>query len=111
MVGLKLESIVYCQNGSGSATGRPPECAEPLTEERTDVAIAGGGGFRFWIVEGIVLKVELFDITFFDEYREQVDRALAEAEQPGSTPAQGTPAGDPGLTNLIFVNIGASFQF
>lgn len=107
-VGLHRESIVYCQNGG---TARGAECAEYLQEDRQDIAFGAGGGLRFWAYEDIQLKIELFDLAFFDEYREQVSRAEAEKEAPGAEPAQGTLAGNPGLTNLIFLNIGATFLF
>ena len=107
-VGLHRESIVYCQNGG---TGRGAECAEYLQEDRQDVAFGAGGGLRFWAYEDIQLKIELFDLAFFDDYREQVSRAEAEKEAPGAEPAQGTMASNPGLTHLIFLNIGATFLF
>lgn len=98
--GLHRESLVYLQAGRTF-----------LEEDRVSFAFAGGGGIRFWMAEWAVLKLELLDISFPDKYRENISRYTASREPAGSDPQSGTEVGSPGLTNLLFLNIGASFQF
>lgn len=99
MVGLHRESVLYRQG------------AEWLEEDRQSYAIAGGGGIRFWLSDWAILKLELLDLSFPDQYREGISRYQASLEAPGSDPQSGTEAASPGFTNLLFLNIGTSFQF
>lgn len=117
-VGLKRESLVYCQNGvSAPATpGESPsgrngdQCGGAyLDESKATYAIAGGGGMRFFINENYLLKLEMFDIAYPDEYRAGVVRSEAETEAPGSEAKTGTVKN--GFTNVLFFNLGASVVF
>ena len=100
MVGLHRESNVYRQAN-----------LEFLEQDKMSPAFAGGGGMRFWMSDWAILKIELLDISFPDEYRERISRWDASQEQGGTDPQAGTAAASPGLTNLLFLNIGTSFQF
>lgn len=99
LVGLHRESIIYRQG------------AQFLEEDRQSPAFAAGGGMRFWMSDWAVLKIELLDVAFPDQYREGISRYEASLEQPGSDPQVGKDAASPGLTSLLFLNIGTSFQF
>lgn len=116
-VGLEQDSVVYCQNGTSSTgDGRSSQCGGYLKEDRITWALAGGGGFRFmivddvWAFEQIALRLELFDIAYPDEYRKNIDRKASEQERPGDPPGQGTVTGA-GLTNVLFFNAGLSVAF
>lgn len=104
MVGLESESIVYCQGGGGGS------CDGFLKEERQSFAIAAGLGFRFFVAQGIGLRLELLDMMYPDQYRRQIDMEAAAAEAPGSEPGEGTLT-DSGLTNVLFFNVGATLNF
>lgn len=99
MVGLHRESTLYYQGG------------QFLEEDRQSFAIAGGGGMRFWLADWAMFKVELLDIAYPDQYLEQVSRYQASLEAPGAEPLAGQEAASPGWTNLLFINVGTSFQF
>jgi outer membrane beta-barrel protein len=99
MVGLHRESLMYSQSG------------QFLEQDRQSFAVAGGGGMRFWLSDWAMLKLEVMDIAFPDEYLEKVNRYQASREAAGADPAAGVEATSPGFTNLLFLNIGTSFQF
>lgn len=100
LVGLHRESILYQQQGG-----------QFLEEDRQSPAFAAGGGMRFWMSDWAVLKLELLDVAFMDQYREGINRYAAAQEPADSDPKVGKDAASPGLTSLLFLNIGTSFQF
>lgn len=100
MVGLHRESTLYRQKNG-----------QFLEEDRQSPAFAGGGGMRFWMADWAVLKIELLDVAFPDQYRGGVSRYQASQEPDGSDPKVGKDVASPGLTSLLFLNIGTSFQF
>lgn len=106
MVGLESESVVYCQAGSAESSN----CTGFVKEERQSFAVAAGLGFRFFVAQGLGLKLELLDVMYPDQYRAGVDMRTARAEAPGSKPAEGTVT-DAGLTNVLFFNVGATLNF
>lgn len=99
LVGLHRQSAIYRQG------------AQFLEEDRQSPAFAGGGGMRFWMSDWAVLKIELLDIAFPDQFREGISRYQASLETPGADPQVGKEVASPGLTSLLFLNIGTSFQF
>lgn len=115
-VGLKRESAIYCQAGlsrpaeeGGTPAGRSDACGSYLEESKASYAVAGGGGLRFFINDTFMIRMELLDIAYPDEYRVDVNRADAETELPGSNPNAGVV--ETGLTNVLFLNLGASVVF
>jgi outer membrane beta-barrel protein len=100
VVGLHRQSIIYRQAGN-----------QFLEEDRLSPAFAGGAGMRFWVADWAALKIELLDVAFPDQYREGISRYQATQEPAGADPKVGKDAASPGLTNLLFLNIGTSFQF
>lgn len=104
MVGLEAESIVYCQAGGAS------ECTGFLKEERQSFAVAAGLGFRFFVTEGVGIRLELLDMMYPDEHRRNIRMQDAVAEAPGSEPREGTVT-SAGLTNVLFFNVGATLNF
>jgi outer membrane beta-barrel protein len=109
-VGLARESVVYCQNGLNEAgDGRGGECAEYLGETKATWAASVGGGMRFFLSDLVLLRLELFDVVYPDEYRADFRRKDAEMEQPGTDPKVGKV--ETGLTNLLMFNVGASVVF
>lgn len=110
-VGLTQETVVYCQNNaSPTGGGRPGECGNYLQEDRVTWTGAVGGGFRFFVSEMFMVRLELFDMFHPDEHRKGINRQRAEGEAPGSTPEQGTVT-SAGLSNTLFFNVGASVVF
>ncbi len=110
-VGLKRESVVYCQNGIATENGsdRPGSCAAYLDESKATWAAAVGGGMRFFLSDLVLLRLELFDLVHPDEYRVDFRRRDAEREGPGTDPKAGKV--ETGLTNLLMFNVGASVVF
>lgn len=104
MVGLESESIVYCQSSGASS------CTGYLTEERQSFAAAAGLGLRFFVAQGLGLRLELLNMMYPDEYRADIDIRTAVQEAPGSDPQEGTVTGS-GLTNVLFLNVGATLNF
>lgn len=98
------ESIVYCQSVESRADG---VCANWLTE-RNKVKWLGSvaAGMRFFTHQGGGIVVQLRDYVFPDSFLRKIDRTVAEANGP-----TGTPAANPGLTNLVLVDLGYSFIF
>ncbi len=106
MAGLEAESVVYCQAGNPDAI----DCSGFLKEQRQSFVVAAGLGFRFFVTEGVGLRLELLDMMYPDQYRAGVDLRNARAEVEGSKPGEGTVT-DSGLTNVLFFNIGATLNF
>jgi outer membrane beta-barrel protein len=109
-VGLARESVAYCQNGAGAdGSGRGSECRSYLEESKATWAASAGGGLRIFLSDLVLLRLELFDIVYPDEYRTGLSRRDAEQEQPGSEPQSGKV--ETGLTNVLMFNVGASVVF
>ena len=117
-VGLTHESAVYCQNSlalpaEGEPANRPGQCGGNgngyLSDSRATWAAAVGGGFRFFLSDLVLLRLELFDMVYPDEYRVGIRRAEAEQEAPGSPAESGSV--ETGLTNVLMFNVGASVVF
>lgn len=105
LAGLESESVVYCQAGGAG------DCVDGfLLEERQSFVVAAGIGFRFFVTEGIGIRLELLDMMYPDEHRTGFDMEAARAEAPGSDPQEGTLTSS-GLTNVLFLNVGATLNF
>lgn len=104
LAGLEMESVVYCQSGGAD------NCDGFVVEERQSFLIAAGLGFRFFVAQGFGLRIELMDVMYPDERRTGFDMRAALAEQPGTPPGEGTITAS-GLTNVLFLNVGATVNF
>jgi len=71
--------------------------------------LTAGGGLRFFLSDLVLLRLELFDMVYPDEYRVGFRRSEAEQEAPGSEPKAGSV--ETGLTNVLMFNVGASVVF
>lgn len=99
-VGLTKESVAYCQ-GAG--------CGEFLSESKATWAAAGGGGLRVFLSETFLLRLELLDIVYPDEFRTAINTTESQMEAPGSKPNAGNS--ESGITNVLLFNLGASVVF
>jgi len=100
---LKRESIALC---SQKVSAR--ECGEFLTEFKPSPLVSIALGFRFFVVQGHSVKVEVRDYSYFDSYFVNVDRAAA---SPANPTAGGTPSPNAGITNLVQFDLGYAFIF
>lgn len=99
-VGLTRESVAYCQGGVS---------CEYLSESKATWAGAVGGGLRVFLTESVLLRLELFDVFYPDEYRTHISTEVAKSETPGSAPTAGKV--ENGITNVLMFNLGASVVF
>ena len=97
------QSIVYCQGGVNRADGT---CGNWLTDAKVSWLASAAFGMRFFTHQGGGIVVEVRDYVFPDSYLINIDRSVAEAG--GKT---GDPSPNPGLTNLVLVDLGYSFIF
>ncbi|MGQ0507512.1 MAG: outer membrane beta-barrel domain-containing protein [Myxococcaceae bacterium] len=66
--------------------------------------VSAAFGFRLFITDHVALKLEIRDYSYADSYREQIVRTAA----PGTS---GVDATNPGITNLVLINVGAHYLF
>ena len=97
---LHRESLVYCLGRSGAT------CQSFVTEDRVSVIGPGALGLRFFLADHHAIKVEVRDYSYPDRYLENIVLADALANRP-----TGDPARNPGLTNLVQLDMGYSFVF
>lgn len=97
------QSIVYCAGGVNRSEGT---CENWLRDSKVTWLGSAAFGMRFFTHQGGAIKVEVRDYLFPDSFLEGIDRAVAETG--GAT---GTPATNPGLTNLVLVDLGYTFLF
>ncbi|HCF60678.1 MAG TPA: hypothetical protein DFS52_22090 [Myxococcales bacterium] len=123
--GMERDSLVYCigevaDSHRKLASCRPDGSGDyplaPLHSSQIKPMFIGGLGFRFFVNQWAGLRLEVRDVMFPDSYRVDIARAAAEkdvaARDAGDEAAtQGQAASSPGLTHLIFFNIGATFSF
>ena len=102
---FERQSIVYCGAQPNRADGTCPNDAW-LRDEKTTWLGSAAFGMRFFTHQGGGIKVEVRDYIFPDSYLENIDRQVAESG--GQT---GTPAPNPGLINLVLIDIGYTFVF
>jgi outer membrane beta-barrel protein len=122
--GMVRDSLVYCigqplSRSSATCSANPgngPNALKALHDAKVKPLFTGGFGLRFFVVDRVGLKVEIRDVAFPDSFREKITRALAEldsgARDGGDAAAtQGQPAASPGITHLVFAQVGVTFQF
>jgi outer membrane beta-barrel protein len=93
--GMKRDSVVSFTDSAFT----------PLHESATKPLFVGGVGMHFFLTQWAGLRIEVRDVAFPDSYRERI--ILQPSEGAAS---EGKPAGSPGLTNLVFVQVGAVFS-
>ncbi|MFN7134357.1 MAG: outer membrane beta-barrel domain-containing protein [Myxococcales bacterium] len=123
--GMTRDSLVYCIgspatrksavcNVRDSSQHEARNSLEPLRSNGIKPLFIGGGGLRLFATNWAGLKLEVRDVAFPDSYRTKITRASAEQDagaKGGGAPTQGEEAPNPGITHLVFFNIGASFVF
>ncbi len=100
---LKRESMVLCTNKSSARV-----CDAFLTETKPSPLVSIALGFRFFVLSGHSIKVEVRDWSYLDSYFVNVDRAAA---TPGNPTAGGTLSPNAGITNLVQFDLGYAFIF
>ncbi len=99
---FKRQSLLICVDGRTSG-----ECGEYFTEQKVGPFASGALGLRFFLSSQHALKVELRDFSWPDSYLVDVPRDPARTSR---SPA-GSNAPNPGVTNLVTVDLGYSFIF
>ncbi len=85
-------SVVDCDGGG---------CA---FESKVGPLVSGAFGFRFFAFEHFGLKLEVRDYAYLDSYREGINAKGAVGET-------GTPVANPGIINLVMLNVGLQYLF
>lgn len=123
--GMERDSLNYCIGNPNTrrqavcnvrdpSQHDPGNRLEPLRSSAVKPMFVGGGGLRFFVLDWLGLKLEVRDVAFADSYREEIVRADAERDagaKDGGTPSYGREAASPGITHLVFFNVGATFLF
>lgn len=94
---LKRESMVLCAQKISAR-----ECGEFLTENKVSPLVSLALGFRFFVVQGHSIKLEVRDWSYLDSYQVNVDRA---------TGTGGMSSPNAGITNLVQFDLGYAFIF
>ena len=97
------QSLVMCLQVANRSEGT---CADYYQEDKLAPILSGALGFRFFTHRGGGLKLEVRSWMFPDSYRVKIDRLVAETGV-----VNGSAAGNPGLMNLVFFDLGYSFLF
>ena len=101
---LDRESAVLCTQPVRGAMNTITACNEYLTEQKFAPVVSLAAGFRFFINEHHVVRIELRDWSYFDSYFENVPASNNGAQG-------GTLASSPGITNVVLIDLGYSFIF
>ena len=101
---LDRESAVLCTQPVRGAMNTITACNEYLTEQKFAPVVSLAAGFRFFINEHHVVRIEVRDWSYFDSYYENVPASNNGAQG-------GTLASSPGITNVVLVDLGYSFIF
>jgi len=99
---LHRQSVVLCHQVTSRELG---SCGAELDETRAAPVVSVALGLRIFAGKSGSALLELRSFVFKDRYRINVDRSVAEAG--GST---GTLTGSPGLTQVLMINLGYSFE-
>jgi outer membrane beta-barrel protein len=100
------ESVVICNHKTGGT------CDEYYSESKVGPLFTGALGMRFFLPtygNHHSLRVEVRDWIYLDSFYQGVDRAAA--LNPNNPTGNGTPASNPGVTNLWQVMVGYSYMF
>lgn len=103
LASLQRESVIQCTEVVNRSQGL---CNAWAAESRLAPVGSVAFGMRFFFTRNHGLRLELRDWFFGDSYRTGLVRAEWEAGQP-----TGRQAPNPGLTHLVFFDIGYSFLF
>lgn len=119
--GMERDSLVYCMGSPSSQSRNRYTCSAELGEVADNLAplhdstvkpvFVGGAGLRFYLAQWAGVRLEVRDVVFPDEYLVNITRALAEKDTLSSGATQGKPASNPGLTHLVFLDLGVTFTF
>ena len=107
---LKRESIVYCQEEGRDDTGAKV-CAAFLTESKFSPVVSAALGARFFVTPKHTVRLEVRDWSYPDSYLLGINRAAAMASGAGSGVVTGEPAKNPGIINLVQIDVGYSYVF
>lgn len=94
---LKRESMVLCAQRVSAR-----ECGAFLTENKVSPLVSLALGFRFFVIQGHSVKIEVRDWSYLDSFQINVDRA---------TGAGGVSSPNAGITNLVQFDLGYAFIF
>ena len=98
------ESIVYCQGQADRAQGI---CNGGwLEDDKVSWIASGAAGFRFFTHPGGGLRVEVRNYVWPDSFLEDINRRQAEAGQQ-----TGVDASNPGLSQIVLLDLGYTFIF
>lgn len=109
---LDRTSVLIC-NRSGQvvdpATGKSAlGCTQFLTKSKVGPLLSVAGGFRFFLTDRVIIRLEVRDLSWFDSY--VIGAKRVEAMKNGTPEGGGTEI-NPGLTNLVQLDLGAAFIF
>ncbi len=94
---LKRQSMVLCATRVSAR-----ECGEFLTENKVSPLVSIALGFRFFVIQGHSVKVEVRDWSYLDSFLVNIDKATGQG---------GTPSPNAGITNLVQFDLGYAFIF
>jgi outer membrane beta-barrel protein len=100
---FERESLVICNNASGTT------CNQFYEEDKIGPLGSAALGFRFFLAQKHGLKLEIRDYSYPDSFLDNVNRAAA--LNPATPTGNGTPNPNPGITNVVQVDLGYSFVF
>lgn len=102
-VGLfKRDSVIICAQKAGA------DCGTYLSESKVGPLVSLALGTRFFITRRHAIGLEMRDYSYLDSYLENLDKKTVTA---GTANPGGTPATNPGITNLVMLNVGYQFIF
>ena len=106
------QSIVYCATTPDRGTGAcGADNDQWLTEDKVSWLGSAAFGMRFFTHQKGAIKIEVRDYMYPDAFLEDIDRTVSEKSGDTTSPATGTPASNPGLINLVLLDIGYTFFF
>jgi outer membrane beta-barrel protein len=103
---LKRQSIVYCTSAGVDADTGEKVCGSYLSENKFSPVVSAAVGARFFVTPQHSVKLEIRDWSYPDSYLVGINRATAMAG--GET---GALAKNPGIINLVQVDVGYSYVF
>ncbi|MBS1152070.1 MAG: hypothetical protein H6Q89_3768 [Myxococcaceae bacterium] len=113
---LDRQSVVVCNREGpvvNESTGRTEtKCLDYLKDSKVGPLVSLALGFRFFITNNHVIRLEIRDWSWLDTYLEGADRvnALTGSFSPGDGNLGGRQV-SPGITNLVQFDLGYTFIF